>query len=141
MNSNKKPSKFGLGLIVGGVVGAITALFFSPGSGKENREAVVKKAANLRKLLEEKEIDKKVMEIFGEVSAEAKTIYLKAKEELIAGLSQLKETISEIDKEKYVHEVEKVIAKLRQEFKKEAHQFEKLKEGLVSEWDKLRSTI
>lgn len=136
-DTNKKSSKFGLGVLFGMIVGGITALFLSPGSGEENRAVVAKKIKELQKLMEEKEIDKKVVEIFGVVTDEAKTLYLKAKEELIHGLANLKEAINEIDKEKYIAEVEKVMKKLQKEAKKDVKQMEKLKETLIKDWHKL----
>lgn len=41
MADNKK-SKFGLGLILGSIIGGITALFFAPKTGKEMREIAKK---------------------------------------------------------------------------------------------------
>ncbi len=41
MTDNKK-SKFGLGLILGSIVGAVTALFVTPKTGKEMREIAKK---------------------------------------------------------------------------------------------------
>lgn len=38
----EKKSKFGLGLILGSIVGGITALFFTPKTGKEMREIAKK---------------------------------------------------------------------------------------------------
>lgn len=134
----KKSSKFGLGLLLGTVIGGITALFFSPNTGEENREIVAKKIQDLRKLMEEKEVDKKVMEIFGEVSDEAKALFLKAKEELIAGLATLKESVENIDREKYIKVVEDVMKKVQKETKREVKQLEKLKNHLLEEWNKLR---
>ncbi|MCX7881487.1 MAG: YtxH domain-containing protein [Patescibacteria group bacterium] len=39
---NKKASKFGLGLLIGSVIGVITALFVAPKTGKEMRELAKK---------------------------------------------------------------------------------------------------
>jgi len=47
MSDQKSSSKLGLGLIMGTVIGAITAFFLSPKSGKENREEVMKKVREL----------------------------------------------------------------------------------------------
>jgi len=41
MESSKK-TKFGLGFFLGSIIGGLTALFFSPKSGKENREEAKK---------------------------------------------------------------------------------------------------
>ena len=138
MGENKK-SKFGLGLLIGTVIGGLTAFFFSPTSGPKNREEVAKKVKQLEKLLKEKEIDKKVKEIFGEASEEAVRIYNMAKEWLIADLAELKLTINEIDKEKYMAAVEDVMNKVKKEVKKDSKQLEKLKKQLMKEWAKMKS--
>ncbi len=138
MSENKK-SKFGLGLLIGTVIGGLTAFFFSPTSGPENREEVAKKIKQLEKLLEEKEVDKKVKEIFGEVTDEAVRIYNQAKEWLIADLAELKLTVAEIDKEKYMEAVEDIMKKVRKEVKKDGKQLEKLKKQLMKEWGKMKS--
>lgn len=138
MSDQKKSSKFGLGLLFGSILGGIAALFLSPTTGKENRELVAKKIEELKKLMEEKEIDKKVQEIFGEVSDEAKELYLKAKELLIQKLAELKETVQNIDREKYMTAVEDTMLYVQKEFKKDVKQLEKLKKQLMGEWEKLR---
>src|SRR5574340_1837543 len=106
-----KKSKFGLGLLIGTVVGGLTAFFFSHKSGPENRE---------------------------EVSEEAKKIYKRAKELLEPKLIELKKTVDHIDKEKYMALVEEVMKKLGKEAKKDVKQLEKLKKQLMKEWDKLQ---
>lgn len=40
--AQEKKSKFGLGLILGSIIGGITALFFAPKTGKEMREMAKK---------------------------------------------------------------------------------------------------
>jgi gas vesicle protein len=137
MADGQRSSKFGLGLVFGMITGALAGLFLAPKSGKENREAVAKKITELRELLEEKEIDKKVQEIFGEVTAEAKELYLKVKEELINRLAELKESLDKIDREKYLNMVEEVMKTVRTESRHNVHQVEKLKEDLVKNWNRL----
>jgi len=138
MDDTKKPSKFGIGLLIGSIVGAVTAFFFSPTSGPENREEVAKKIQELKKLLEEKEIDKKVKEIFGEVTEDARAFYFKAKHWLVEELANLSGAIKHIDEEKYKQAVEEVIVKAKKEWKKDVKQIDKLKTHLLKEWEKLR---
>ena len=89
------------------------------------------------KMLEEEHIDKKVKEIFGEVTEEARDLYLKTKKELIKRLSELKETIEHIDREKYETVVKETVDIIKKEAKKEGKEMEKLKEALLKEWKKL----
>ncbi len=137
MSDTNKSSKFGIGLLLGTVVGGLAALFLSPNSGEENRKLIAKKVKELEKLLEDAELDKKVKEIFGEVSEEAKDIYKKTKKELIKRLSELKETVENIDREKYEKVVNETVEIIKKEVKKEGKEMEKLKDELLKEWKKL----
>lgn len=137
MSDTKKPSKFGLGLLFGTMLGGLAALFLSPTSGPQNRELVAKKVKELEKLLADNELDKKIKEIFGEVTEETKTLYLKAKKEVIKKLSELKESIEHIDREKYSEVVHETVEILKKEVKREAKDMERLKSQLLAEWKKL----
>lgn len=136
--NNQKKSGLGIGILIGTIIGGISALFLSPKSGKQNRREVAKKLNQLKKLLHEKEIDKKVKEIFGEVTDEAKNIYIQAKEWLVEELAEMKETIENIDQEKYKKTVDKVMKKVKFEVKKDVKELEKLKKQLLKEWSKLK---
>jgi gas vesicle protein len=138
VDEQKKSSKLGLGLVLGTLIGGLAAFFFSPKSGEENREMVAKKIKQLEKLLKEKEVDKKVKEVFGEVTDEAVKLYNQAKTWLIEDLATLKEAVDEIDKEKYTKAVENVVKRVEKEAKKDVKQLEKLKKQLMKEWEKLR---
>ncbi len=141
MSGNKKSSWFGFGLTIGTVLGGLAAFFLSPTSGKQNREEAAKKFAELKKLLEEKELEAKIKEIFGEWSDEAKQKYLEVKDQLAKRLAQLKEKINEIDKEKYVKVVNEITVELKKEFEKEAKFTgkiaDKLHDSLVEDWKKI----
>jgi len=136
-DDQNKSSKFGIGLLFGTLLGGLAALFLSPTSGEENREIVAKKVKQLEKLLEDAELDKKVKEIFGEVTEEAKAIYLKAKKDIVKKLAGLKEAVESIDKEKYEKVVHDTVEILKKEFKREAKEMDKLKVELLKEWKKL----
>ena len=138
MVNEQKKSKFGLGLLIGTVLGGLAAFFFSPESGEENRKMVAKKVKELRKLLKDTEVEKKVKEIFGEVSSGAVHVYLQSKEWLIEELASLKEAVENIDKEKYTKAVDQVIKRVQKEVKKDTKELEKLKKQLMKEWTKLK---
>lgn len=140
-HQDKKSSKFGFGVIVGSLIGGLTAFFFSPKSGKENREMVAHKIEELKKLLEEHEVDTKIKEIFGEATEEVRGLYFKAKDEIISRLAQLKEKIQEIDREKYREIVEGVVANVKDGVEKLSEgekKLIKLKGKLLKDWEKLR---
>ncbi len=139
MADNKKNSFFGLGIFLGTVIGGLTALFLSPSSGKKNREEVVKKVKELKRLLQEHELDKKVKEIFGEVTEEVKNFYLNAKDKVIEKAAELKEKVSEVDKEKYAKLAEMVVHELKKEAKYTEKILEKLEKNLADDWKKITS--
>jgi len=138
MDTQKKSSKFGIGLVLGSIIGAISTFFLSPTSGEENREAALKKIKELKKFLEEKEIDKKVKEIFDVVTDETKKIYSTARDWLVEELSNLENTVKEFDKEEFVKSVEKIMVRVKKEWKKDTKQLDKLKDNLLKEWEKIR---
>jgi len=138
-NCGKSVKKFGLGVLLGTVVGGVAALFLSPASGKKNREELVKKAQELKKMITEHELEAKAREIFGDATDAAKKYYLDAKEAVIAKLNELKGKVEEIDKEKYLDIVEDVLKEARKEKKFAEKALNKLKEGLAEDWEKLMS--
>lgn len=137
MADNQKSSKFGIGVLIGTLLGGLAALFLSPTTGEENRELVAIKIKQLEKLLEDAELDKKLKGIFGETTEEVKQVYLKAKKEIIKKLAALKEAVESIDKAKYEKVVHETVDLLKKEVKREGHEMEKLKEELLKEWKKL----
>ncbi len=139
-NDIKKPSKFRAGLTIGAIIGGITAFFLAPKSGKENREDAKKKFEELKALMIEKEVDKKVIEIFGQLSEEAKELYLLAKDELAKRLSELKETVESMDKEKYMKVVEEVVQSFKTQGKGKSFNLDKLKKDLANQWEKLKKS-
>lgn len=136
--ANQKKSGLGLGIVIGTVIGGLAALFLSPKSGKQNRKEVAKKLNQLKKLFHDKEVDKKAKEIFGKVTQEGMNLYIQAKEWLIEELAQMKDTIENIDQEKYKKAVDKVMKKVKVEVKKDVKELDKLKTQLLKEWSKLK---
>lgn len=47
-SSTKQPANFLAGVLIGGMAGAVTALLFAPQSGRETRQQIQQKAAELR---------------------------------------------------------------------------------------------
>jgi len=137
MDNQKKPSRFGLGVLIGTIVGGLTAFFLSPKSGEENREEVLKKIQALKKQIDKMEIDKKVKEIYGEVTEEGKKVYLKAKKQLLKKVDKLQERWEEFNYEKYVKMVEETIDEVKSESKETSEKLLKLKELFVKDWNKV----
>lgn len=134
--SDQKSSKLGLGLIMGTIVGAITAFFLSPKSGKENREEVLKKFKELEEWLKEKEVDVKLKEIYGEASEEGRKLFEFVSREVKVVMDEVKEKIEDFDKEKYEKMIENVMNKAKKETKTTVEKLEKMKKHLLKQWQK-----
>lgn len=137
MSDSKSSSKFGLGLLLGTLVGGVAAFFLSPNSGPENQKLVAKKVKELEKLLAETDIEKKVKEIFGEATEEATAVYKKAKKQFIKTLAEAKESIESIDKDQVAEVAHETVEIIKKEVKHEGKEMEKLKAELSKEWKKL----
>lgn len=137
MDNQKKPSRFGLGVIIGSILGGLAAFFLSPKSGEENREEVLKKIQALKKQIDKMEIDKKVKEIYGEVTEDGKKVYLKAKKQLLKKIDELQEKWEDFNYEKYLKMVEETIDEVKSESKETAEKLIKLKELFVRDWNKV----
>ena len=137
MSDSNRSSKFGLGLVLGTIVGGIAAFFLSPTSGPENQKLVAKKIKELEKLLVDTDLEKKVKAIFGEATEEATAIYKKAKKDFIKALAEAKGTIESLDREKVEEVAEKTVEILKKEVKHEGKEMDKLKDELSKEWKKL----
>lgn len=137
MDKQKKSSRFGLGVLIGTIVGGLTAFFLSPKSGEENREEVLKKLQELKKQIDKMEVDKKVKETWGEATEDGKKTYLKTKKELIKRLDSLQDRWQGFSYEKYVKMVEDSIEEAKSETKQTAEKLLKLKEMFVRDWNKV----
>jgi len=137
MSDSNSSSKFGLGLLFGAIAGGLTAFFLSPKSGPENQKLVAKKVKELEKLLVDTDLEKKVKEIFGEVTEEATSIYKKAKKQFIQALAEAKQSVDSFDKEKVAEVASETVEILKKEVKHEGKEMEKLKTELSKEWKKL----
>lgn len=138
MTDTKKKSRFGLGLFLGGVLGAVVGLLFAPREGKQTRKEATKKIFQLKKWLKEKKVERRVVKFWGKATKEGKEIYLLAKERVIIGLSELKGALEKIDKSKYVEVVERAIEDLKQGKKVPHERLEKLKKIFLGDWKKIK---
>ncbi|MBI2051843.1 YtxH domain-containing protein [Candidatus Roizmanbacteria bacterium] len=135
----KRKSRFGLGFLFGAVSGALAGVFFAPKSGKMMRREAKKKYKELVALLKEKEVDKRVEEIFGKVTDESKRIFLQVKEDLLVSLANLKERLEEIDEGRYMRAVENAVTNVKENFEDKKEKLERLKNYLADQWKKLNS--
>ncbi len=134
MADQKPSSKLGLGLIMGTIIGAISAFFLSPKSGKENREEVLKKVKELEEWLKEKEVDVKLKEIYGEATEEGRKLFEFVRKEIIILMGDVKERIEDFDKEKYEKMIDDVMDRAKKETKATIEKLEKMKKHLLKQW-------
>lgn len=129
--TNKK-SNFGFGMLIGTILGGITAYFLS---SPENRALAKRKIKELKAMWDDQKIQEKLHEIYGEVTEEGKKAYLMAKDEINKRLDEM--GIDEVDREKYKSLVEDAVARVRVETKETADQLTKLKDYLLSRWTRI----
>lgn len=134
---NRK-SKFGLGVILGAAAGAVAGLFLAPKSGKENRKMVSKKIAEIRKIIEEKEVDKKVKQIFGDSSKASQELFLKTKDEMADRLGKLNVALSAVDRTKYTKMVSNVVERVKENKDLPENTWDNLKKYLSEDFKKIQ---
>lgn len=128
-------SNFGVGVIIGAILGGVAAFFMSPKSGKENREMAKKKIDQFKKMINDKKIDEAVKEIYGSVSEEGKKFYTMARKEIDSRLSDLQKNLKEIDQTKYKQIVTDTVDHVVKEGKTTVARVDKLKKYLLNRWN------
>ena len=137
MDDTQKKSKFGIGLLLGSVAGAIAAIFLTPKTGKESRELALQKLNEFETYLKVNEVDVKVKKIFDDVSEDAKAVYKEVVADFSKALTELQEKVGEIDKDAYLDKMEEVIgnSRLQKVFPMEV--VENFRKFLSSSYEKL----
>ncbi len=129
-----KKGKFGLGLLLGAIGGALAGILYAPKAGKETREEAAKKIKELQKKFSDAEIERKVKTIFGKVTEETKDIYLNASKAVLERVADLKKRAGKIDRKKYQKLVDDVVSDVTASAKHSAKTLKLLKDNLVSDW-------
>lgn len=137
MAENKSVSKFGVGLFIGAVAGALAGILYAPKSGKQIRKHVGKKLDELKEKFSEMELDKKAQDIFGTVSEEAKDQYLAVTKDLLEKLADLRDKVGEIDTKKYQKMVEEVLVDFKKKGDQSATVIGKMRKHLMADWQSL----
>lgn len=138
---DRRNSKFSAGLVIGAVLGGLSAFLLSPKSGKENRKLLMKKVKELKETLGDTNIQETVQEIFGDVSEESMKMYKSAKKDLAERLDGLKDQIEDFDQDKYAAMVEDVVEDVKKQVKGSSKHVEKLRGYLLDNWDKLAENV
>lgn len=139
MTNQKSSSKLGLGVVIGAVTGVVAGLVLAPKSGKKLRSDVAKRAREIRKKMEENNVDEVVQNIFDDVSDKTIAIYNTAKDMISEKLAEVTEPISKIDKNKYSKVVSDVVNVVRKDKGVAEETLVKLKKYLEDDYAKLNS--
>jgi gas vesicle protein len=137
MTNKQDDTKFGLGMVIGLVAGAVAGALLSPKSGKENREMVGNKMNDLKKALDDGHLNEKVQEMFGEVTNSTREMYIMITDELTQGLADLKGAVSEIDKDKYMTVVGKVVEKVKDKHEMPKAELDKIQKLLQKDYQRI----
>ncbi len=137
MSENNKTSRFGLGLVIGSVIGGVVGLLLSPKTGKQNRIILNKKMKEWKKMMDSGELEAKVNEIFGDVSDESVRIYATAREKVMQGINQLKH----MDGDDYARMVQNVIDEVKKGGKFNTEKLKKLKDSLIKDWPDMKQEV
>jgi len=137
-----KSGKF-LATLFGIAAGAIGGLLLAPKSGKETREDLKKLVMKLTKEVEGtvKSTKEKVEEVFGEASDQAMEKYKEIKSMVMNKVAEVKTAGKEIDKEKYVAIVEKVVDEYKSDLNTTKNGAIKLISQLKKDWEKIKKAL
>lgn len=129
-------SKFFFGSLVAATAGLLGGLLLAPKSGKETRKDIAKVALDLNRKIRTKtdETQKRVKDIFGEVSDEATRKYKAVRDAIVSRVAAMKAAGTTIDKEKYESVVDEVVADVKDVGKK-------IGGYLKKDWEKLKKSL
>jgi gas vesicle protein len=130
-----KKTNFGLGMLLGTVIGGLAALLLSPGSGKQNREKFKKSIKNILKYLEKQELDKKLEALVKDSSTLASKYFSDIKEELTKDLQEIKGSVDKIDLELYSKKVDDLIEIAKKKYQKVPSSLNDIRNHFLSMFD------
>ena len=129
--------KGGILLLLGAIIGAIAALFFSTTEEGETKEIVRKKVKESKEKLGEVRESEMVKKIFGKNSEDVVRIFRETKDDLVNRLAKVKGSLEKIDKKKYIDAVNEVIGDLKKNKQVTSDQLSKMKKYLADDYKKL----
>jgi len=133
-----KKSRLGLGLIIGSAVGLIAGLFASDKPGKKLRKTTKVNYDKIVKALHDKDLDKKVVKIFGQFTEDFKLTIQEAKQDLAENLFELQKTAKNIDRSKYASLLTGTVKNVQNKRKLSKASVTKLKAYLKADLEKFK---
>lgn len=110
-----KSSKFGIGLVLGTLIGGAAAFFLSPKSGKQNQAMAKKKFMEFQKLIEEGTLEQEARKIFGDVTEKTKKFSTTLQKETKTRMADMQDAVQNVDVDKYRKQVIKITDELQKE--------------------------
>jgi len=140
--TNKK-GKFFLAGIFGAIVGTVGGLLFAPQSGQETRKDITLLAKKIADQIKNSASDtqKKVKEVFGQVTDETKQTYNKIQSSLSSRVASVKTAGKLIDKDSYSQIVEDVVAEFKDDLKTTQNGAQKMVGQLKKDWLKVKKAL
>jgi gas vesicle protein len=135
MADQKQSNNFGIGVMFGALVGAVTALFLSPNTGEENRKKALEMYEKVKQMVQEGEIEEKAKELFGEVTEEGTRLIAEVRSEILTRLDEVKSDVSTFDKDKFTKYVEETVTTVGDRVKASTKQMDQLKDNIVSKFE------
>lgn len=130
-------NKIGLGMILGTAAGVVAGLFLSDKPGKKLRTQAKSEYDKIRKQFEEKDPEKVLQDLFGEVSKDSKELLMSAKDELAKKVTELKKSAEKVDSKKYKDLAAEVTASVKKNHDIPTAQLKKLQTYLVKDVSKV----
>lgn len=135
-----RSSKFGIGLLLGTVIGGVAAFFLSPKSGKENQKMAKKKFLEFKKVIEEGDLETEARKIFGDVTEKTKGYTTQLQKAAKARMAEMQDAVTNVDIEKFKKQVVKITDDLQKEGATQ-DLLDKAKKYLMSFVDKIADDV
>ncbi len=124
-------------MLLGTAAGVVAGLLMSDKPGKKIRSQMKSEYTKIRKQFEEKDPEKVLKDLFGEVTKDTKALLSSAKDELAKGVAELKRSASTVDAKKYKDLAGDVVASVKKNHDIPTAQLKKLQTYLVKDVSKV----
>ena len=123
-----------MGLLLGAVGATAAGLFLTSKKGKELKKDAGKKLKELKKKLDDTEVEKKAKKIFGKATKETKELYMNASNALLENMADLRKRAGRIDPDKDKKLVSDVVGGLKKSGSYSAKTLKLFGANLAADW-------